>query len=387
MPRHNNRNHQAESFYRMQEHPATELAEALGLPAADRVSYDYSKTLELKERLIEVCVRCVIRCGLPDQARKHVGDAIGAPAEPLLRYPHREIPLDPRWEALANALRFPSPGDFPLVQLHVLSAQQLAAIKASLPSLLEDFDLQRRPRHDPAHSPLFRPIRCEMGDQLLDKVAQIQAYGDSDISPEGTNRSIARNMHRQMRIYMELGPEWTLVNSFESLALNSYTRPSPASKPSPERPSVGTTLEAPLHASRRNLTGQEPADAPPALIGLRWTWTTHDGKHLPSAWGGPQQGPWGRWEPQFPDTDKPNTSLFGHSSVYFGLDLDSNTFRDKPTRKLLQILHELRKDFEETRRTARREGYCSVGFEAKLTARLIKDQDKALDSLIKRNNA
>lgn len=367
----------------MQEYPATELAQALGLPAADRISYDYAKTRELKERLTEVCTRCVIRCGLPDQARKHIGDAIGAPDEPLLRYPHREIPLDPRWEALAKALRFPSTGDFPLVQLQVVSAQELAAIKASLPSLLEDFDLQKRPRHDASHRPLFRPMSRELGDQLVDKVSQIQAYGDSDSSPEGTNRILARNMHRQMRIYMALGPEWTLVSAFESLALRSYTLPSsPASKPSSERPQIGTTLEAPLHTTRRNLTGEEPAEAPPALIGLRWKWATHEGKHLPSAWGGPQQGRWGRWEPQFPDTDKSKTSLFKHSSIYFDRDLENNRFRGSPTRKFLEELREARQQFEESRREARREDYYSEKVETVLMSRLIEKQDKILDRFI-----
>jgi hypothetical protein len=234
MPRHNPRNHQAESFYRMQEHPATELAEALGLPAAGSVSYDYARTRALKDRLTEVCTRCVIRYGLPDQARKHIGDAIGAPAEPLLRYPHREITLDPRWKVLATALRFPSPGEFPLVQLHVLNEQKLAEIKASLPSLLKDLDLQSQPRKEASHRPWFRPLRREMADQLVGKVSQIQAYGDTDTSPEGANRTIARNIHRQMRIYMVLGPQWTLVNALENLALMSYL--SPASKPASPRP-------------------------------------------------------------------------------------------------------------------------------------------------------
>lgn len=103
MPRQNSHKHHDESHYRRQEYPATELAEALGLPAADRFGYDYSLTLALKERLADICIRCAIRFGIPDQNRKHLGDAIGLPDEPILRYPHHESNIDPRWEKLANA--------------------------------------------------------------------------------------------------------------------------------------------------------------------------------------------------------------------------------------------------------------------------------------------
>jgi type I restriction-modification system DNA methylase subunit len=111
-------------------------------------------------------------------------------------------------------------------------------------------------------------------------------------------------------------------------------------------------------------------------------WARHEGKHLPAAWGGPQQGTWGRWEPQFPDTNKPNTSLFGHSSVYIQIDLESKHFRDRATKKILQTLREMKHDFEEIRRTARRDEYFSENFETVLTSRLIKKQDDLLDRII-----
>ena len=382
MPRHNSDRPLMEPHYRMQEHPATELAGALGLPSADRVAYNYSQTSALKERLIDVCTRCAIRWGLPDQARKHLGDAIGLPEEPVLRYPHHEINMDPRWEKLANALRFPSQGDFPLVNLLVASVQELNAIKDTIPSLLEDIDLKQSLRHESSSRAVYRPITRKVGDELIDKIDKVKAYANGDTSPQSPNRDIARNMHRQMRIYIALGPEWTLVNSLESLALTSYTLSPPSSKPIRKAAERAPTTEPSVHTPRWNRTGERPKEIPPTLPGLTWMWTRHEGKHLPSAWGGPQQEPWGRWEPQFPDTNKPNTSLFAHSSVYIQIDLESNAFRDRATKNILQTLREIKHDFEESRRTARREEYFSERFETMLTSRLIKDQDEVLDRLI-----
>lgn len=382
MPRQNSQKHHDKYHYRRQEHPATELAEALGLPAANRFEYDYSLTLALKERLVEVCIRGAIRFGIPDQNRKHLGDAIGLPVEPVLRYPHHESNIDPRWEKLANALRFPSQGDFPLVNLLVASAQELNTIRDALPSLLEDIDLQKWPRTETSHRRLFHPIPRNTGDELIDKLEKVKAYGDGDTSPEGPNRIIAQNMHRQMRIYMALGPEWTLVNSLESLVLTSYTLPPASSKPISKVAERVTTTEPSVLTRRWNRTGENPKETPPTLPGLTWMWARHEGKHLPEAWGGPQQGPWGRWEPQFPDTNKPNTSLFGHSSVYIQIDLESNHFRDRATKKILQTLREMKHDFEELRRTARRDEYFSENFQTVLTSRLIKKQDDLLDRII-----
>ena len=211
--------------YKMQEFPATELSAAVGLYPSDRDSFDYAQTLALKERLADICKRCAIRFGLPDQARRHLGDAIGLPNEPLLRYPHREIPLDPRWKALANALRFPPTGDFPLVNLEVTSSQHLQSLKDALPSLLEDIDLEPRYRHDTSRRPRFRPISRELGDSLVDKMEKVQSFGESDNTVEGYNRALARNTYRQMRIYIALGPEWTLVEPLENLILVSHTLP------------------------------------------------------------------------------------------------------------------------------------------------------------------
>lgn len=369
--------------YKMQEFAATELAAALGLYPSDRNSFDYTRTLALKERLTEICSHCAIRFGLPDQARKHLGDAIGLPNEPVLRYPHREIPMDPRWEALANALRFPSPGDFPLVNLVVLNAQELQALKDALPSLVEDLGLQRRGRHGTSQRPIFSHISREVGDALIEKMDQVKSFGDNDTSVEGYNRAIARNTHRQMRIYLAVGPEWTLVNSLENLALTSHTLPPPTLKPSTRRAETQPTTEQALHPSRRNLTSEAPLLQPAPVHGFTWMWVKHEGRHLPPAWGGPQTGSWGRWEPQFPDTDKPNTSLFGHSSVYLQIDLEHQTFRDPTTRRLLTSLRKIRTSFETSRRDARRDGTYSENLETILTSRMIKRQDEALDAVIR----
>jgi hypothetical protein len=372
----------------MQEFPATDIAVALGLSPADRTSFDYAQTLALKEKLVDICKRCTIRYGLPDQARKHVGDAIGLPDEPVLRYPHREIPMDPRWEALANAIRFPAPGDFPLATLEVLNAQSLKAISDALPSLLEDIDFKPHSHHGASHRPLFAPISRDVGDALADKINQLKSYGADDPSAEGDNRAIGRNAYRQMRIYLAVGPEWTLVSPVERLALVSQTLPSRGSPSLSGRQSSPTTTEPAPHASRRNFTGVKPAVPPSPVLGLTWAWIRHEGRYLPPAWGGPQNSPWGRWEPQFPDTDKPNTSLFGHSSVYIQIDLDNQRFRDRETKKLLESLLEIKTQFEESRRAARREGAYSGRLETILTSRLIKKQDEALDALLtKRSRA
>ena len=384
MPRPNSPKHYDHSHYRFQEHPATELAGALGLATPARAGYDYAQTLALKERLIEVCIRGAIRFGLPDQSRKHLGDAIGLPNEPVLRYPHREITMDPRWEKLANALRFPPQGDFPLVNLLVASAQELAFIKEALPSLLDDIDLQQRPRNETSHRRLFHPIPRNIGDKLIDKLEKVKAYGDGDTSPEGTNRAIARTIHRQMRIYNALGPAWTLVNSLESLALTWCTLPPPATK-SPVSGSERVSETVPTVGTPRwNLTGIKPKDTPPTLPGLTWMWVRHEGKYLPPSWGGPQQGPWGRWEPQFPDTNKPNTSLFGHSSIYLTIDLDSQLWRSSPTRRILKDLQAVRQEFEEDRRSARQNDPDSDNTETTLRCQLFKKQEEIVNRAIKR---
>lgn len=384
MPRQSRQTPQEVGPYKMQEFPANELAAALGLYPSDRNSFDYLQTLALKERLVDVCTRCAIRFGIPDQARKHLGDAIGLPDEPLLRYPHREIPVDPRWESLANALRFPPPGDFPLVTLTVQNTQQLNALKETLPSLLEDLGVERQGRKAPSHRPLFHSITREVGDKLVVKIDHVKAFGDHDKSPEGTNRAIARNIHRQMRIYIALGPQWTLVNSLESLALTSCALPPPSVRTSTKKSESATTSEQPLHSTRRNLTGERPDTLPPPLAGLTWMWVEHEGHLLPPAWGGPQHRPWGRWEPQFPDTDKHNTSLFGQSSVYFEIDLEEQGFRGSPTKKFLKDLRDARLEFEQERREARREGYFTGTVETAFTTRLLKKQDEALDAFIAR---
>ena len=366
--------------YKMQEFPATELAAALGLFASDRNSFDYAQTLALKERLTEVCTCGAIRFGLPDQARKHIGDAIGLPNDPVLRYPHRELPIDPRFEALTNALRFPPPGDLPLVHLAVLNTQELQALKDSLPSLVEDLGLQRQARYGASPRSLFSRISRDVGDALVDHMEKVRSFGDCDTSAEGYNRAIARNTHRQMRIYLALGPEWTLVNSLENLALVSHTLPA---KPSMVRTARQTNAEPELHPSRRNITNGTPTPQPIPAQGLSWLWVKHEGRHLPPAWGGPQEGSWGRWEPQFPDTDKPNTSLFGHSSVYLQIDLEHQTFRDPTMKRLLTSLRKIRTSFEASRRDARRDGAYSEHLETILTSRMIKRQDEALDAILR----
>ena len=370
----------------MQEFPATELAAALGLFPSDRNSFDYAQTLVLKERLTEICTRGAIRFGLPDQARKHIGDAIGLPNDLVLRYPHREMPVDHRFEALTNALRFPSSGDFPLVNLTVLNAQELQTLKDSLPSLVEDLGLQRQAPRGASPRPLFSRISRNVGDALVDQMERVRSFGDSDSSAEGYNRAIARNTYRQMRIYLALGPEWTLVNSLESLALVSHTLPPPTARPSTRRTEALTSADPAPHASRRNITNETPILQPAPVLGLSWTWVKHEGRHLPPAWGGPQKGPWGRWEPQFTDTDKPNTSLFGHSSVYLQIDLEHQSFRDPTTKRLLTLLRKIRTSFETSRRDARRDGTYSENLETILTSRMFKRQDEALDAVIREKN-
>lgn len=383
MSRQGRNTHHEAGLYKMQEFPATELAAPLGLYPAHRDSFDYAHTLKLKERLVEVCTRCAIRFGLPDQTRNELGDAIGLPKNPVLRYPHPEIPMDARWEALGSALRFPSPGDFPLVNLHVSNAQQLQAIKDALPSLLEDIDLQIRPRHEPPRQPLLHPIARAVGDKLIDKQNAVKAYGDKDTSPEGYNRAIARNMHRQMRIYMAVGAEWTLVSSLESLALLSCATSPCTSKRPGNHSARRTGAEPPLHSERRNLSGEEPQKAPPHLPGLEWMWVRHEGKNLPPAWGGPQKGGWGRWEPRLPDMFTQNQSLLGLRAVDLEEVKEWSAEAPAQTRRLIKHLLEPVRQFEQGRRSTRQTGDYSEVVECYLRSELIERQDQVIDAYIK----
>lgn len=382
MPRQDRNTPHEVGLYKMQEYPATELAAALGFYPAHRDSFDYAHTLKLKDRLAEVCTRCAIRFGLPDQTRNALGDALGLPKNPVLRYPHPEIPMDPRWEALGSALRFPSPGDFPLVHLHVSNARQLQEIKNALPSLLEDLDLRNRPRHESLHQPLFHPIARKVGDKLIGKQHAVKSYGDNDTSPEGYNREIARNMHRQMRIYLAVGCEWTLVNSLESLALFSCTTSqSPSKRPGNHSESRKPT-ELPLHSKRRNLTGETPLEAPPHVSGFEWMWVRHEGKNLPPTWGGPQKGDWGRWEPRLPDMFMPNQSLLELKAVEVEEAKHLNANAPSAVRRLLKNLHEPIKEFEQTRRDTRQSGDYSEVVESYLRSQLVERQDEVIDAYI-----
>jgi hypothetical protein len=211
--------------FQCKEHPVTELAGAFGLPAPGSAGFfDYDHNLALTERLRELCVRCIIRFGLPEQNRELLGNAIGVPKEPILRNPHQAGKIDPRWEALANALRMPLPDELPIVHLRVGPHCDLSTIVKSLPSLITDLDFVPRARHKGPKTPAFRPIPKEVGESLQDRIAEVQTYGDSDTSPKGPNRVIALHIHRQMSIFKVLGSEWTLVNALERAALGQYAR-------------------------------------------------------------------------------------------------------------------------------------------------------------------
>lgn len=205
--------------------PASELANALGLPPALRSSLGYTHQHLLHKKLIDVCTRCAIRFGIPDEVRKHIGDSIGLPDEPVLRCAHQGIPSDSRWEALANALSFSPLGQLHFVEVEVQSREALRTIKESLPSLLEDIDLLQRLTNRPPANPTLRPISKELGDQLVTMRDQVAAFGDNDTSPAGHRRQIAQHMERQMRIYAVLGPQWTLVTPLERFALSTCSSP------------------------------------------------------------------------------------------------------------------------------------------------------------------
>lgn len=202
------------------EFPVSEIARALGFPFPARSSYNDGEKLALQKRLEDVCVRCAIRFGIPEQVRKHVGDSLGLPDVAVLRNPHPAIPIDPRWETLANALCFSSTnGESSIATLQVANTEHLRAIKDGLASLLIELDLDIKSPSQRAARSVFTPIDSGVGDLLKDRLEIVRSYGHDDPLLEPENRCTARVIYRQMQIYKATGPEWTLVDSIEAMAL------------------------------------------------------------------------------------------------------------------------------------------------------------------------
>lgn len=246
-------------------YPVEALAPALACPA--------NNPAQLHHTIALLYQKCVIRFGIPSDAPRSMTEAIELPKNPSLRYGPRNLPMDPRWERLARALEITEPNA--PISIRALSPEHMSALISDTQELAAMFEKSSCTRLD-----------AKIVDSFADIASDIRAnrrYASENI--KNLISDISESAYRQLRIGIELGPEWTLVNSEERLVLTSQA------------------ARRPRHPSDVCRTDKDEAPAESLLnpYHLRWMWK--DAR--------------GAWEPAFKGSAKHKSSLFDQSARYF----------------------------------------------------------------------
>lgn len=257
--------------------PIDEVARALGCNPRD--------TSKFKETLYDLCRKCVIRYGLPNIAREELGDALGIPKSRSLRYPAGEH-TDPRWGRLAEALRLPKKGHLSFISLAEVTPSAVQAICSGAAELAHEFKSGR-----------LSAINGPLAGHLKGAVSRVREFGqDCREGVRNATRPISVQAARQLEIYHEVGEAWTLVSPEEHMALNACAL-------APAGPVSTSAVPSKTVRTERSI---KPPEELLHRLGLQWMWKEERG----------------RWEPQFPRTDKPNASLFDHSTMYLEIQIN-----------------------------------------------------------------
>lgn len=320
MPRQSPSSHKYSTPYSAQlNYPISELFSTLRCAPSDAYA--------IKKAVFDLCTKCVIRFGIPDDVRSSMGDALQVPPSSTLRYGPIGHPIDPRWTLVARALELPGKNDLPIISLRVPAKEALDQIRVAVSELLEEVNA-------PTTKPVD-PVICEM---LKNKLETVRDWGlDHNQSIQELTRPLAASALRQLKLFHELGTNFTLTSPEERLILTACAVPprrSPVHAASPLSAVNSWTWqgEQPSTINRRHRDLMPPAELLRPL-GLRWQW--QDGRG---------------WEPSFPRSSRFNTTLFGHSSVYLGMQAtqsrNGETVRPIETVTLFEALQRAVKHFE-----------------------------------------
>jgi hypothetical protein len=349
MPRQTPSSHNHSTPYSAQlNYPISELSSTFRCVPSDAYA--------LKKAVFDLCTKCVIRFGIPDDVRNSMGDALQIPASNTLRYGPIGHPIDPRWVLLARALELPGKNDLPIISLRVPAKEVLDQIRVAVSELLEE-----------VNATTTKPVTPTICETLKDKIEKVRDWGlDQQQGIQELTRPIAAAALRQLKLFHELGVNFTLTSPHERLVLTSCAvpareEPSPAPVPRSAVSAWTWQGEQPSTIDRRHRDLMPPADLLRPL-GLRWQWQEGRG-----------------WEPTFPNSSKYNTTLFGHSSVYLGMQLNlarrGEVSRPLETVTILEALRRAVKTFEVVR-------FADPHEEVIAQARLLERQNRILDRVL-----
>lgn len=309
-------------------YPVQALAEALTCPTNDPA--------RLHDSLVSLYQKCAIRFGIPSDTPRSMTEAIELPKSPSLRYGPRNEPIDPRWERLARALEVPEPAA--LISIRTLSPDHMSALVSDVRELAAMFAKVSFSRLDTAIMDSFSDIAADIRANSRHTSQNIKTL-IADIS---------ESAFRQLRIGVELGPEWTLVTSEERLILKSEAARRP---------------RCPSEVCRTD-RDKEPSANLLTAFHLRWMWKDSRGA----------------WEPTFTRSARPKSSLFDHSATYFSelLRRDVTERWHPDTACFLEKLGAARDAFQLAR-------HNHPWREAELKKDLLAHQNSLLDALLDGN--
>ena len=288
----------------LKEYPVTELTKALGCPRENE--------MEVTRALIELSTIACSRFGVPWTSQEAVRSLINAPSKADLLAKPLHLPTDARWERLAEAILPPVPDGFPIAALRTTSESTLEVLKESVASLAADLrELRLKPISDTTAMTLRGSIKS---------VREI-ATQNSEWREEGLRAA------RQLAIYHEVGPQWSMVTPLEHLFLVWCATPE-------EPATTASTGPASARSIARNdrLAPPDPKLLQP--LGLIWKWCETRTS----------------WEPTPKSSKYQNSTLFDLSSRYFEARLDRG---DMPlglaTKRLFEELRDARRAYEVAR--------------------------------------
>ncbi len=310
---------------RPQEFPVTELSVALECRRSNEI--------EVTQALIGLCKAAVSRFGAPVATHKTVGELIGARSQSTLLCKSTDITPDPRWERLAHAIIPPLPDGFPIATLRTTSRLELEALKGAVASLAKDINELH-----------LKPISPTIAVALQGSLEAVRHHAVENDELKECNL----NALRQLKLHLEVGPEWGRVTPLEHLFLLWCSQPdevpTPAATPPAARPSL-----------TRDDRTSPPSTAHLNTLGLTW------------AWSDKRQA----WEPAPKNSRYQNSTLFDLSSHYFEARLTNRTVPlHRETRQFFEALRDAMKAYEQNR----------SGNELAAQKMLRQEQDRALSA-------
>lgn len=310
-------------------YPVEALAPALACPANDPT--------RLHSVITSLYKSCAIRFGIPSDAPRSTQEAMELPRNSSLRYGPRNEVSDARWERLARSLEVTEPGG--PISIRALSPEAMSAIACDARDLAAMFK-------NASFSPISAPV-VDAFTTIADELRANSRHTSENIKKLITK--VSESAYRQLRIAVELGPEWTLVTPEERMVLAS------CAARHPRRPSEICRTEE----------DEKPSDSLLAPLNLTWFWKEARGA----------------WEPVFKSSGKRNSSLFDQSATYFSKLLEKDVARtwNPHTITFLKRLEAARDEFQLAR-------HKDPDSEPALRRALLARQNALLDELLDREH-